>query len=466
MEIQSLLERIESEIEYITQLRQWLLDDLSLKEARISNRSADDVRIFTYATVVFLPLSFASSIFSMSGAPERATVQPFVVAAVVALVATIMFLLNAGTPIRNVTYYKNKFLKLPQDDSILEHGDSQWKAVFRALYSYLLISPARRVLTARDILTQREKEHKQRKKIDTAKNRPESVRSSGEDKTVPHGQKKSIPDKTNSKQQLRIKLTEKLRRRQETTQIVIGLILLPLFLLSILLRFMSQNVFDLAKFLLITLPHYRDRRIKQEISEKEGDRQSIESHIKPSADAMKNANTSTTEQQEKREDQKKKVKQFHRSKLERFIQTPRFGDLGQYLQEGKTWDEAREEMKQKREKADKEFKNTRHAYKHVRETIIKRVGKADGKVADIDLGMDPSSDDSSEDSSENGKDPGNDHRAARFGFPVPRLFRRRHGKSEKQERDAEKAGAKASDDDDVERVRREANQTTSMRPEP
>ena len=455
------MERIESEIDYISQLRQWLLDDLSLKEARISNRSADDVRIFTYATVVFLPLSFASSIFSMSGAPERATVQPFIVAAVVALVATIIFLLNAGTPIRNVTYYKNEFLKLPQDDSILEHGDSQWKAAFRALYSYLLISPARRVLMARDILAQREKEHKQRKKIDAAKNRPESVRSGSGDKTVPHGPEKTIPEETNSKQQLRIKLREKLRRRQETTRIVIGLILLPIFLLGILLRFMGQNVFDLVKFFLITLPHYPDRRIKQKISEKEDDRKSIESHIKPSADARKKTNMSTTEQQEKREDQKKKIEQFRRSKLERFIRTPRFGDVGQYLQEGKTWDKAREEMKMKRKKADKEFKKTRDAYKHVRETIIKRVGKADGKVADIDLGMDPSSDDSSE----NGKDTSNDHRADRFGFSVPRLFRRRHGKREQQERDAEKAGSKASDDD-VERGRREANQTTSMMPEP
>ena len=118
----------------------------------MSNRSADDVRIFTYATVIFLPLSFVASVFSMAGAPDRATVQPFIIAAVVALLATIAFLLNAGTPMRNITYYKNEILNLPQDDSILEHADSQWKAVLRTLHLWLIRLPAQNVLVARDTL--------------------------------------------------------------------------------------------------------------------------------------------------------------------------------------------------------------------------------------------------------------------------------------------------------------------------
>ena len=436
--IRSLLERIEGEIEYVKQLRQWLLDDLSLKEARISNRSADDVRIFTYATVVFLPLSFASGIFSMSGTPDRAIVQPFIVAAVVALVATIIFVLNAGTPMRNITYYKNEILKLPQDDSILEHGDSQWKAAFKTLYSCLLILPARRVLTARDILARREKQHKQRKKIDAAKNR--------EDKSAPHRQEKALPIEASKKQQLRIELTEKLRRRkrrQETAKVVIGLILLPPFLLGIFFRFIGQNIFDLAKFLLITLPHYQDRRIKQEISKIDDDRESIESHTKPSANQMKNTKNNETiiEEQEIREDERKTVKQFHRSNLERFIQTPRFSDLGRYLQEGRTWDDAREEMRKAKEKANEEFKTTKNKYKHVRNTIIRRVEDVDGKIADIDLGIDLSSDDNKDDNSEDRENPSDRHGAHRLGFSMPRLFRRRHGKTEQQEGDAEKAGA-------------------------
>lgn len=448
--IQSLLERIEGEIDYVKQLRQWLLDDLSLKEARISNRSADDVRIFTYATVVFLPLSFASGIFSMSGAPDRATVQPFIVAAVVALVATITFVLNAGTPMRNITYYKNEFLKLPQDDSILEHGDSQWKAAFKTLYSCLLILPARRVLTARDILARREKQHKQRKKIDTAKNRPKSARSIAEDKSAPHKQEKALSIEASEKKQLRIELTEKLRRRkrrQETTKVVAGLILLPPFLLSMIFRFIGQNIFDLVKFLLVTLPHYQDRRIKQEISKIDDDRESIESHTKPPANQMKNTknNETITEQQEIREDERKTVKQFHRSNLERFIQTPRFSDLDRYLQEGRTWDDAREEMRKAKEKANEEFKTTKNKYKHVRNTIIRRVEDVDGRIADIDLGIDLSSDDDKDDNrddnSEDRENPSDRHGAHRLGFSMPRLFRRRHGKTGQQEGDAEKAGA-------------------------
>ncbi|KAL8790741.1 MAG: hypothetical protein Q9195_006219 [Heterodermia aff. obscurata] len=472
--IRSLLERIESEIDYVKQLRQWLLDDLSLKEARISNRSADDVRIFTYATVIFLPLSFASGIFSMSGAPDRATVQPFIVAAVVALVATIVFLLNAGTPIRNITYFKNQFLKLPQDDSILEHAESQWKAVFKALYSYLLIWPARRVLTARDILARRGKRHKQRKRIDTAKDRPSSARSIGGKMTAPHKQEKVISDERSRREQRRIELTEKLRRhqhQQETTKVVVGLILLPMFLLSIIFRFIGQNVFDLAKFLLITLPHYQDRRIKHEVSKIEDDRESIKSDNKASANQMKNSknNETITEEQEIREDEKRQVENFHRSNLKRFIQTPRFKDLGQYLQEGRTWDEARKEMKGERKKANAEFKTTKRDYKRVRNSIIRRVANVDDKIADIDLGIDLSSDDgsetrknpsdlSSDDNSENRKNSRDGHATHRLGFSMPRLFRRRHGRTEQQERDSEKAGDKVLDDD-VERARRGSNRT-------
>ena len=392
----------------MTRLRQWLLDDLSLKEARISNRSADDVRIFTYATVVFLPLSFVSSIFSMAGAPDRATVEPFIIAAVVALVATIVFLLNAGSPMRNITYYKNELLRLPQDDSILEHADSQWKAVLKTLHLWLIKSPARRVLTSRDVLAQWEKQYRQRKKNKT-----------------------SILVETSRNQQLRIQLKEKLKRRRETTQVVVGLALLPLFLLSILFRFIGQNVFDLAEFILITLPHYQGRRIKQQISKIDDDRESIRSHIKLSANQMKNTKNDETimEQQELREDEQKTLKQFHHSNLERFIQTPRFGDLGQYLHEGKTWNEARKEMKQKRKKANAEFEVTRKSYKHVRKTIMKRAAKAEANIAEIDLGTDLSSDDSSE----NEKNPGNDGRADRFGFSMPRIFRRRRGKSKEQD---------------------------------
>lgn len=64
-------------------------DDLSL-------RGAENIRFFTYVTVVFLPLGFAASIFSMSETPPVTNIlRGMVVCAFVALFVTIMMLANA-----------------------------------------------------------------------------------------------------------------------------------------------------------------------------------------------------------------------------------------------------------------------------------------------------------------------------------------------------------------------------------
>ncbi|KAL7791914.1 hypothetical protein V8C37DRAFT_416623 [Trichoderma ceciliae] len=67
---------------------------LSLWEMR-SMRSTDDVRLFTYVTVVFLPVSFATSVFSMSGPPSNQIVGSMAITAVVALLVTVIALVNA-----------------------------------------------------------------------------------------------------------------------------------------------------------------------------------------------------------------------------------------------------------------------------------------------------------------------------------------------------------------------------------
>ncbi|KAF2108502.1 hypothetical protein BDV96DRAFT_652751 [Lophiotrema nucula] len=79
----------------------------SLKETLISSqvqirddlglRGAENIRFFTYVTVVFLPLGFASSIFSMSGSPEGTVLARMATCAVVALVITVLALINAKT---------------------------------------------------------------------------------------------------------------------------------------------------------------------------------------------------------------------------------------------------------------------------------------------------------------------------------------------------------------------------------
>lgn len=65
--------------------RESIRDDLSL-------RGSEDVRYFTYVTVVFLPLGFASSIFSTSGSPTNTTLGWMATTALATLCVTIIVL--------------------------------------------------------------------------------------------------------------------------------------------------------------------------------------------------------------------------------------------------------------------------------------------------------------------------------------------------------------------------------------
>lgn len=61
----------------------------------LDQRGADDIRLFTYVTVVFLPVGFATSVFSMSGAPSEDTLHGMIITAIIALLATLLALVNA-----------------------------------------------------------------------------------------------------------------------------------------------------------------------------------------------------------------------------------------------------------------------------------------------------------------------------------------------------------------------------------
>lgn len=67
----------------------------------IALRGSEDIRFFTYVTVVFLPLGFASGIFSMNGTPAPDLVNALVICAVVShlvtILVTIFALFNAKT---------------------------------------------------------------------------------------------------------------------------------------------------------------------------------------------------------------------------------------------------------------------------------------------------------------------------------------------------------------------------------
>lgn len=77
--------RIESLIPLVTSIQDGMRAEMSLHEA-------ENIRLFTYATVFFLPVGLASSIFSMSQIPGRKLVISMVVTATVALFFTITVL--------------------------------------------------------------------------------------------------------------------------------------------------------------------------------------------------------------------------------------------------------------------------------------------------------------------------------------------------------------------------------------
>ncbi|KAI3537465.1 hypothetical protein CABS01_09131 [Colletotrichum abscissum] len=71
----------------------WTLNDENRHRVIIvKQRRANDIQKFTYVTVVFLPLGFATGVFSMSGAPAGQTLVSMVFTAIVSLVVTALML--------------------------------------------------------------------------------------------------------------------------------------------------------------------------------------------------------------------------------------------------------------------------------------------------------------------------------------------------------------------------------------
>ena len=101
--------RLEEQKTFAEQRHNNLISYMQLREARTSTRSSEDVRLFTYVTIIFLPLTFSSSLFSMQGAPHANTVSIMVQTTVVALVVTILFLSNLKLLDRNWSFHVHRF---------------------------------------------------------------------------------------------------------------------------------------------------------------------------------------------------------------------------------------------------------------------------------------------------------------------------------------------------------------------
>lgn len=76
-------------------LRESCSNRLVRAREELSFRSGQNIAAFTYVTIVFLPLGFTASIFSMNGSPEKTLAINMVTASVIALTVTILALMNA-----------------------------------------------------------------------------------------------------------------------------------------------------------------------------------------------------------------------------------------------------------------------------------------------------------------------------------------------------------------------------------
>ena len=95
----------------VQHLRDSLNADMQLRETRLQARSAEDVRLFTYVTIVFLPISFSSSVFSMQNAPGGSIIENFAKVAITALIITFVILFNLKTLSRNTWSYLDSAIR-------------------------------------------------------------------------------------------------------------------------------------------------------------------------------------------------------------------------------------------------------------------------------------------------------------------------------------------------------------------
>ncbi len=108
---------------------------MSLQAARTSSQSAEDVRLFTYVTIIFLPLSFSSSLFSMGGAPEGGTLSIMVPTTAIALAVTILALANMKVLDRNLSFWAYKLNASARRKMEAAEGSwgFQWKKISKDL---------------------------------------------------------------------------------------------------------------------------------------------------------------------------------------------------------------------------------------------------------------------------------------------------------------------------------------------
>lgn len=103
---------IENVLNDVESLRELCTARLANAREELSFRSSQNIASFTYVTIVFLPLGFAASVFSMNGYPSTDWVASMVVIAVVTLAITVVALANAKMLLGAAEQFSKDAMKL------------------------------------------------------------------------------------------------------------------------------------------------------------------------------------------------------------------------------------------------------------------------------------------------------------------------------------------------------------------
>jgi Mg2+ and Co2+ transporter CorA len=88
------IRQLERHLAEIRSLKTSLANMLQSARDDLSYQSAENVRRFTYVTVVFLPLGFATAIFSMNGKPSGDTLKSMIITVFITLTVTTIVLMS------------------------------------------------------------------------------------------------------------------------------------------------------------------------------------------------------------------------------------------------------------------------------------------------------------------------------------------------------------------------------------
>ncbi|CAG1994742.1 unnamed protein product [Fusarium graminearum] len=113
----------------ISQFKKVLTIELERMSNEMNRRREDNIKRFTYVTVIFLPLSFGTGVFSMGDAPSGQTLQSMIKTSAVAFVATALLLVFSEQLELLFRFTKNVFYHSSRPLSKFYH-DMAWVVRF------------------------------------------------------------------------------------------------------------------------------------------------------------------------------------------------------------------------------------------------------------------------------------------------------------------------------------------------